>query len=177
MQADWEIEIGADAPVIDADWPGFVDLHLHPERAARFEEAMRFPPLGTALVRLNLPGSPIRDPGTIDPDELDAPQETARSSIACYIDLLPREVGLWSELEDAVRWCKDRCAQLHGVPLRSSRVDLILRRAVVSGNLHALAVTSYLAACASAARETEMQLELVLGVFADCVAPVRSPDR
>ena len=26
MEADWELEIGGDAPVIEADWPGFVDL-------------------------------------------------------------------------------------------------------------------------------------------------------
>jgi hypothetical protein len=30
MEADWEFEVGGDAPVIDALWPGFVDLRLSP---------------------------------------------------------------------------------------------------------------------------------------------------
>jgi len=38
MEADWEFEVGPDtaglaAPVIDACWPGFVDLRHNPERA------------------------------------------------------------------------------------------------------------------------------------------------
>jgi hypothetical protein len=28
LEADWEFEVGGDAPVIDALWPGFVDLRL-----------------------------------------------------------------------------------------------------------------------------------------------------
>ena len=26
MEADWEVEVGGGAPVIEAFWPGFVDL-------------------------------------------------------------------------------------------------------------------------------------------------------
>jgi hypothetical protein len=40
MEADWEFEVGGDAPVIEAPWPGFVDLRLHPERAWQLSEAL-----------------------------------------------------------------------------------------------------------------------------------------
>ena len=36
MEADWEFEVGGDAPVIEARWPGFVDLRRNPERAMEF---------------------------------------------------------------------------------------------------------------------------------------------
>ncbi len=32
MEADWEFEVGGDAPVIEAHWPGFVDLRQNPEQ-------------------------------------------------------------------------------------------------------------------------------------------------
>ena len=30
MEADWEVEIGGGAPVIDACWDGYVDLRFNP---------------------------------------------------------------------------------------------------------------------------------------------------
>ena len=38
MEADWEIEIGGDAPVIEAHWFGFVDLRIEPSRANELPE-------------------------------------------------------------------------------------------------------------------------------------------
>ena len=34
MEADWELEIGGDAPVIEAHWTGFVDLRADPSEPA-----------------------------------------------------------------------------------------------------------------------------------------------
>ena len=45
MEADWEVEIGGDAPVIEAQWPGLVDLRANPERICEIAEASAFPPL------------------------------------------------------------------------------------------------------------------------------------
>lgn len=53
MEADWEVEIGPDAPVIDALWPGFIDLRRAPERIGEIEETRKFPALAEALLRLN----------------------------------------------------------------------------------------------------------------------------
>ena len=53
MEADWEVEIGGDAPVIDAQWPGLVDLRANPERVCEIAEASAFPPLADLLLALN----------------------------------------------------------------------------------------------------------------------------
>ena len=39
MEADWEMEIGGSAPVIDAFWAGFEDLRRSPERAGALPES------------------------------------------------------------------------------------------------------------------------------------------
>ena len=45
MEADWEVEIGGDAPVIDACWEGFVDLRRAPERAGAVAGSAELPAL------------------------------------------------------------------------------------------------------------------------------------
>src|SRR5579864_2734004 len=102
MEADWEIEIGNEAPVIDAGWEGFVDLRTAPERAVAFAETKDFPALAETLVRLNAPSSPIWTsksdlwkPDSFDADELDGPAEAGNYALACYIDLLPRDDRQW----------------------------------------------------------------------------------
>jgi len=177
MQVDWEVEIGPDAPVIDAQWPGFIDLRLHPERARTLEETGCFPPLASALELLNRSASPIWtskcdvwEPIEIDVDELDAPHEPGLKALACYIDLLPQAMDLWAGVEEAVRWCELCCVRLKNVPLASSRVDLIVRRAENGGRENALGVTAYLVACAPQAQEAARRLDRTLGSFADIVA-------
>ena len=59
MEADWEIEIGGGAPIIEAHWSGLVDLRVNPERARLLPEAQQLPALCHALVRLNAPASPV----------------------------------------------------------------------------------------------------------------------
>ena len=178
MQADWEIEIGADAPIIDADWPGFIDLELKPELAQTLEEARFFPPLAAGLVWLNRPESPIRtskcdlwEPEEFDRDELDAPGEPDLRALACYIDLLPQNAAHWTEIDDVVRWCKLCCAALQEVTLRSSRVDLVVRSAVHAGRDTALGVTAYLLACGRIRREAQEHLDRAIAIFAHAVAP------
>ena len=107
MEADWEVEIGGGAPIIDACWDGFVDLRFDPrtrlgaflKQAQDLPESANLPTLAEALVRLNSPRSPVwtskcdvwpvLDAADIDADELDAPQEDAIVAWACYIDLVP----------------------------------------------------------------------------------------
>jgi hypothetical protein len=69
MEADWEFEVEGEtaaaeapipeAPIIDACWPGFVDLRRNPERAWDLPEARQLPALAEALARLNAAASPV----------------------------------------------------------------------------------------------------------------------
>ena len=49
MEADWEVEVGGGAPVIEALWPGFVDLRSNPERSGEIDGGCEFPALGVRL--------------------------------------------------------------------------------------------------------------------------------
>src|SRR5580658_2556709 len=105
MEADWEIEVGGESPLIEPHWSGFVDLRLHPSGASQLPEAAAFPALAEALKALNSATSPvwtskcdvwsIVDLAGIDPDELDAPAGFAEHAIGSYIDLLPRNERKW----------------------------------------------------------------------------------
>ena len=55
MEADWEVEIGGGAPVIDACWEGFVDLRETPNEAFHFSEAQQLIVLAEVLKTLNAP--------------------------------------------------------------------------------------------------------------------------
>src|SRR5208337_4431139 len=98
MEADWEFEVGGNAPVIETHWPGFVDLRQNPERARQLPEAAQLPGLAEVLAKLNAVDSPVwtskcdvwphLEPDEFDPDELDAPPGCSYA-MGCYIDLLP----------------------------------------------------------------------------------------
>ena len=158
LEADWEIEIGGVAPVIDPNWAGFVDLRANPELAPHLLETADVPALADALIRLNASSSPVWTskcdvwlPESFDPDELDAPGRADSFSVACYIDLLPADSHEGFSQESAIRWCLRVCSPLHSTVLRSCRADLILRRAVfapqASRNCLNIGVTVYLTAC------------------------------
>src|SRR5208283_894703 len=105
MEADWEIELGGESLVIEAQGPGFVDLRPHPERASQLPEAAALPALAQALEVLNAATSPVWtskcdvwpvvDMAGFDPDELDAPPGLAAHAMGGYLDLLPRNERKW----------------------------------------------------------------------------------
>lgn len=185
MEADWEIELRSDSQVIDACWPGFVDLRLAPERVTELSETNEFQALAVALVRLNAQVSPVWTTkcdlwkvDAFDPYELDALLESADNAIAaaCYIDLLPRSDQQWHLPVEAVAACKHLCAELHVVPLRNCRADLIIRRAVIAPVVdNNLGVTAYLTACGATPNDANAQLGLALAAFADSVVAAGSP--
>jgi hypothetical protein len=181
VEADWEVELGGGAPVIDACWPGFVDLQRTPEQARELAETLALPALAPALIRLNSVESqfftvkcdvwPITE---MDPLEFDAPLESAVHGLAIYIDLLPHDAQRWPDIEKATAWCKRFCAFLKAKPLRCCRADLIIRHAIRAPNLDAIGITAYLASCGPTAEVASAQLEAVLAVFADSVAAASS---
>ena len=176
MEADWEVEIGGETPVIDACWDGLIDLRLSPERAALLPEARQLPALADALVDLNAAFSPVWTakcdvwrPAEFDPDELDAQAGEGNCAVACYIDLLPRTDRQWPSPEQAVAACREICALLRIVPLRRCRVDLVVRRAYIHPDQQDQGITAYLTACGPTVDEARTTLESALRVLAESV--------
>jgi len=187
MEADWEIEIGPEAPIVDACWEGLVDLRVHPEMAGQLSEAAALPGLADALRRLNGSVSPfwtwtskcdvwqIPEEDGIDPYEFDASVEEARYAWGCYIDLLPVSDQQWGHRWDpqnntplaAVAWCKTICSRLRSEPLRCCRVDLVIRKAAITVECMDIGITAYITACASDSVLAKQQLTCALRQFVD----------
>jgi hypothetical protein len=184
MKADWEFEVGGDAPVIDAYWAGFVDLCTAPERVCELPEISELAELGSTLLRLNSVSSPVwtakcdfwpvLEPGEFDTDELDAgehdaPPGCALHGAACYIDILPRADGAWSQPPLAEAACRRLCELLGRVPLRCCRADLIIRRALLVQDRMDLGITAYIVACGATEAEAARTLSNALAAFADAI--------
>ncbi|MDR3739121.1 MAG: hypothetical protein P4L40_08875 [Terracidiphilus sp.] len=151
MEADWEIELGADAPIIDALWPGFVDLRVAPERVAEIAETRLLPGLSDVLVQLNGPRSSVwtakcdvwnvEEP--VDRYEVDVePGETA-AAMACYIDLLPRDAHQWVTPAQAGSACEALIRRLRAIEARACRVDFVVRAAHIRAGAQDLGITAY----------------------------------
>jgi hypothetical protein len=186
MEADWEIESGGEAPIIDARWAGFVDLRHAPQRSLELPEAAGFPALAEALIRLNAPASTVETskcdvwrPDAFDPDELDAPGNSSSHAIACYIDILPAGDSRWHSPDSAISWCRNICNWLRHRPLRCCRADLIVRRAFFAPvrTPHQLdfGVTAYLTACGPTAEGAAATLASALAVLADSILTAAPP--
>jgi hypothetical protein len=153
MEADWEIEIGGGAPVIEALWPGFVDLRQSPERIGEIAEAAEFPALAHLLKTLNGADSPLwtskcdlwepeaAGMGIIpavassetdcqelvqsDSANLEViPSGSTRAALACYIDLIPVKGKVFADWQQAERFCKEWIARLGQFQSSISPLDL-----------------------------------------------------
>lgn len=179
MEADWEFEVGGDAPVIEAIWSGFVDLRRDPERAADLAEAVMLPGLAAALKSLNAASSPVWTSkcdvypnlaaAEFDADELDAGEQESACAAACFIDLLPAIESAWLTPELASSTCMRICRELSPVELRRCRLDLVIRRASIVPERMELGVTSYLTACGRTAEEAKAMLAQALESFVRAV--------
>jgi hypothetical protein len=173
MEADWEIEIGGGAPVIDALWSGFVDLRQSPAHVAEISEALSFPPLARFLARVNGAASPLwsskcdvwepvgeggADLDLIEPavgsldrnrPEADAGKTGVPAALACYIDLLPRQNLLFAHWEQAESFCRAWVHRVESVDLRFGQIDLIVREAV-AGDTEGFGITVYVSVVGTA---------------------------
>ncbi len=175
MEADWEFEVGGDAPVIEAHWPGFADLRSSPERAWQLPEAAQLPALAEALAKLNGLASPVWTskcglwphlaPDEFDPDELDAPPGCADHAMGGYIDLLPRNGQQWAQPAMAAAACQLVCGLLRAVSLRCCRVDLVIRRAFATPELMGLGITAYLTSCGASKGKATVAFQAALAAF------------
>jgi hypothetical protein len=170
VEADWEVEIGPGAPVIDALWDGFIDLRMAPGRISEIEEAQGFLPLQRALLALNVASSTIWtakcDLWTLqdfDPSEMEAPEAEAGSGLGCYIDLFPRS-GVFLSIAQAEEWVRKIVASLKQVHAPCCRVDLVIREAV-SAQVEGFGVTAYITACGSHSERARIFLDDALERF------------
>jgi len=182
MEADWEFDIDGDAPIIEARWPGFVDLRIEPNRVGELAETRHLPGLADALARLNAVNSPVWTcktdvfvPVQIDPDELEARSEEATHFFACYIDLLMPNDQRWNSVSEAERDGKELCARLRDIPLRRCRVDLVIRQAHIEPNSNDLGATAYLTACGQTESDAKSRLTECLSLFAEAIIPRYEP--
>lgn len=175
MEADWEFEIGGNAPTIEAHWSGFVNLRENPERAFELSECRELPQLTDALITLNTSDSPVWTsksdvftPERTDPDEMAASPDEAAQAIACYIDLLPRSDQAWDSPSKVEQHCRRICANLRAITLSRCRVDFVVRRAVVAGACD-LGITLYLTACGSTRANARERLADCLGSVGEVI--------
>jgi hypothetical protein len=184
MEADWEVEIGTGEPVIDALWPGFIDLRRTPERIAEIEETLQFPALAEALLKLNSFGTETGGAASFpqiwtakcdlwtledcDPDEMEATPSESKFGLACYIDLLLREGLVFPTLVDAEQWARTTVNRLHQAVCPCSRTDLVIRKAF-AGDLEGLGITAYIAACGKAAEAAREALSVALSTFVEAL--------
>jgi hypothetical protein len=176
VEADWEFEVGGGAPVIEACWPGFVDLRADPGRVTELPEVRQLPTLAQPLVRLNAPDSPVWSskvdiflPESIDPYELDASPEEAICAIACYVDLHGQNAQHWKSPFAVEQFCKESCRRLSSMILRCCRVDLVIRRAHYPAEHPVFAVTVYLTACGPSVADAQTRLGACLSAFVAAV--------
>lgn len=188
MEADWEIEISLETPVIDAHWSGFVDLRTRPDIVATLEEVQHFPPLGIILLRLNgpssadIPSKPILfwsakcdlwTPESIDPDEMEASPAESAFVRACYIDLIPEDDTLFASLPSLESHARRIVAYLRTTPVRCSRVDLVLRQAVTRDS-RGFGITAYTTVCGSDGAVAEQALETALDALVEAICSVKA---
>ncbi|HUY93782.1 MAG TPA: hypothetical protein VMU71_00740 [Terracidiphilus sp.] len=176
MQADWEFEIGAGAPVIDACWPGLVDLRRKPDRIGDIGETALVSALAPALLRMNSASSlvwtakcDVWAPETIDLDEVDAPGAETKCALACYIDLLPSHPDQWSSPAGVEAYCRRVCRLLTAVAARCCRADLVVRCAVLPAERQTLGITAYLTGCGESEDRASEALSTAVSALADSV--------
>ncbi len=179
MEADWEIEIGGGAPVIEALWPGFVDLRQQPERLAEITEAASFPPLAGLLRALNDASSPVWtakcdlwETELAEADEAGLSSAAAATleptTVACYIDLLPRAGQVFAQWQQAKAFCCACIAHLAQSALPGCHAELIVRQAV-AGVAEGFGVTAYLSGAGNDLPAASEALAAALNAFADSI--------
>jgi hypothetical protein len=110
-------------------------------------------------------------PAELDPDELDAPPESAAYATGCYIDILARTDRAWDLPAKAVDYCKNVCTVLRAVELRCCRLDLIIRSAIadetpLDASRTDLGITAYITTCGSSRENAADTLQAGLSAFA-----------
>lgn len=181
MEIDWEVEIGGDAPVIEAQWPGLIDLQRHPHRIDEIFEVDCLLSLRDLLLTLNSAKSPVWT------SKCDV-WEPEHNAIACYVDMLPREPRLFSDWRELGRFCQalvrriapeakygelqnphpGRAFVVADESEKSTTLNLVIRRAVVGEN-DGYGMTAYFSAARAEDSSAISALAALMSTFSDVV--------
>jgi hypothetical protein len=170
MEADWSVEVGPQLDVVDADWDGFVDLRVRPQAVSQIAEAARHQVLADALLALNAAESPLFTAkcdiwglaeNEIDPDEFGAAGGSTHTGMACYVDVLAREPGLYASFPRHEEWAQAVVLRLREYPIQCGRVDLVVRGAHAAG-ADGFAISLYAAGCGQDSAAAQSSWEAVL---------------
>ena len=181
MEADWSVEIGGDAPVIDRDWPGWVDLQGNPDAVESLPEVCAFPPLGQMLHAM-LQRCTSLEPtkcdawmeGPADPWEFDSEPENSVCVAACYLDLLPLHLARWNAFAEVEEWVRAMTHQLGSRVCRNARVELVVREASTLQD-SGYGVAIYLAGCGASELAARTALEEVMQVATEVLCRAQMP--
>jgi hypothetical protein len=173
VEADWEVEIGGGAPVIETLWPGFVDLRSDAGRGgeigAMIAEAAAFAPLGDLLRALNGRESPV----WTSKCDLWEPEP---AGLAIYIDMLPREGTVFAEWRQGEEFCRKVVARLEAIALEACgpdcRIDLVIRQAI-AGGAEGFGITAYLSTTAGGGSAAAAMAAMMAG-FLDALCADRA---
>jgi hypothetical protein len=148
MLTDWSAACGADDPVLVVPWASpdgslqWVDLREDPYAVNDIPEAEDHPALLAGLRALNGSRSPVFtakcDVWPMDGDELDAlrdemllDEEVAGAGLACYIDLLWRERGIFASRHRMEQMLHRLDRLLTELPYSLAAAELTMRPAVI----------------------------------------------
>jgi hypothetical protein len=156
VEADWSAEIGEGLPVIDADWPGFVDLREDGLALAKIPEALAEPALHAALTKLNRPPPVVFtskcDVWNLAADEMDVDEFGCTSREACivgmasWIDVIAQDPHMFGSFAGQEAWVRRTAERLRTSNAPCGRVDLVVR-AAIAGAQNGFGITLYAAGC------------------------------
>lgn len=170
MEADWEAEVGAGLPVIDADWAGYVDLRSDGGAIGSIAEAVADSALREVLCELNGPQSPMftskcdvwgLGAEEIDPAEFDCSVAEARVGRASYVDVIARDDEVFRAFEKHEAWVRRATEHLRMQLSSHGRVDLVVR-AALAREREGFGITVYAAGCGVDTQSAQRAWEQIL---------------
>ena len=136
MQADFSVELGADAPALEIPWDSndphvrYYDLKKHPELVQKIPEAAAYPELGIFLSRINAADFPL---ATVKCDAWSSSEVAPEEEIfgdrkfVSYVDIVFVDEMEQCSFEKHEAFAKGLCRLLSQAPEIAATVELVIR--------------------------------------------------
>jgi hypothetical protein len=136
MQADFSVELGADAPALEIPWDSndlyvrYYDLKKHPELVQKIPEAAAYPELGAFLSRINAAEFPLATAkcDAWPSNEIASDEEIfGDRKVVSYVDLVFVDEMEQRSFEKHEAFAKELCRLLSHAPEIAATVELVIR--------------------------------------------------